>query len=381
MYHLIATSTIALALSACVTQPLEQRDNVDLQRKIYDAVPESWRNSSDSIDAISPLVVSSDLREFIHSRVRSNGDDREQSLALTRAIINRDGIGLLYDPDATHTASEAFRLGTGNCLGFSNLLVASARELGLNADYELVSHTLGWDMVDGVLVGSLHVRVVIFAGGKKMTFDFYPLPLKSGYLTQILSDKDALAHHLNNLAAKAMQSRDNELAYALLSKAIEASPNIAFIWSNLGILLSRQDLNFSAEAAFQEALSISPDTLSALSNLQGLYSKQGRNLEVQAVSDQLAEYRMRNPYHHFQLGEQAFEHGYYQEAVQHIKRAIDLKNTERDFYFLLSKSYAELGLGNAAQRTLRKAQALDKAQPPAPLPRRLEPKTGTRISQ
>ena len=372
---------VALALGGCVTQPPTQRDNAELRHTIHDGVPDSWRVAADSAQEISPLTVTPDLREFILSTGRTNAADRERMISLTEAIVDRDGIGLVYDPAATHTASEAFQSGRGNCLGFSNLLVASARELGLDAHFELVSQQLRWNKVEDVLVGSLHVRVVSFAGGNKMVLDFYPLPVESGHSTQPLSDDDALAHYLNNLAAESMQDGDSALAYARLHKAIEASPNVAFVWSNLGTLLSRHDLDLLAEAAFKEALSISPDALSALSNLQRLYFAQGRNAEAGELTDRLEQYRARNPYYHSWLGEQAYEQGNYEEAVRGFKQAIKLKKNERAFYMKLSKTYEQLGNTKAALRASRKAQTIRESRVASYSVGYKPPKTGTRISQ
>lgn len=379
--RLILLLILVLALGACATHAPEVRDNGALRRTIHDGVPGAWRDALDSTEEVSPLLVSRELREFIHSTARSNATPRERILALSNAIVDADGVGLVYDANATYTASEAFRSRAGNCLGFSNLLVASARDLGLNASFELVSHGLRWEKIEGALVGTLHVRVATFVSGTKMVFDFYPLPLDSGYSTQLLSDNDALAHHLNNLAVQSMQDGNNEGAFSLLFKAIETSPSIAFIWSNLGVLLSRHDLNLLAEAAFDEALSISPETLSALSNLQRLYFEQGRHAEATALTEQLEEYRRRNPYYHFWLGEQAYEQGNFQEAVRHIKEAINLQKNKREFYVLLSKSYEELGLGRAALRASRKAETVGKTQAKVYSVKRPPPETGTRITR
>ena len=346
-------------LVGCASAPAESRNNDALRGDIHDAVPDSWRVAATSTAEISPLAVSPDLREFIHSTVRSNAQPRDRMLALTDAIIDRDGIGLTYDAGATLTASEVFQSSTGNCLGFSNLLVASAREVGLDANFELVSHRMRWEKVGNQLVGTMHVRVVSKVSGKRMVFDFYPLPLESGHLTQRLSDADALAHHLNNLAATSMQDGDNARAYGLLYKAIEASPGIAFIWSNLGTLLSRQDLDLLAEAAFNEALLISPEGLTALSSLQRLYTRQGRHTEARELEDRLRQYRDRNPYYHSLQGEQAYEQGNYREAVDRYKEAIRLKRNVPEFYVGLSESYAKLGKTGAASRAARKARAID----------------------
>ena len=369
-------------LVGCASAPTESRNYDALQRTIHDAVPSSWRMTAVTIEEISPLTVSPDLRDYLHSTVRSNAEPRKRILALTEAIIDPDDIGLVYDGDATHTATEAFRSGTGNCLGFSDLLVASARELGLDARFELISHRLSWQKVGEALVGTLHVRVVSTVGARRMTFDFYPLPLESGFTTQVISDTEALAHHLNNLAVKSMQDGDNARAYGLLYRAIEASPGIAFIWSNLGTLLSRHELISLAEAAYKEALLISPDGLSALSNLQRLYLGQGLHAEARVLEDQLQQHRDRNPYYHLSQAEQAYERGNYEEAVSYYKEAIRLKKNFAEFYAGLSESYAKLGNSKAALRAARKAQAIDEPKAVSyRIQRSSQPETGSHITR
>jgi Flp pilus assembly protein TadD len=345
-------------LAGCASQVSQPRDNIALRQTIYESVPSQWRAAADAAGPLAPLAVPDDLRDYLATAVRSNLADRDRMLALVRTIVLGDGMGLTYNPDATYTAAEAFRSGEGNCLGFSNLLVASARELGLNARFELVSHPLRWQQVDGVLVVSLHVRVTSFAGARRMVFDFYPLPIEDGYSTSTLLDDEALAHHLNNLAADAMRDGENARAYALLHQALEASPGTAFIWSNLGILLSRQDLVELAESAFLEALAISPDTLSAMSNLQAFYVGQGRLVEARQLQEQLAEYRDRNPYYHFALGEVAYNQDDFPAALEHLEKAIDLKSNDRNFYHLQADIYRKLGRDEAASRALRKASSI-----------------------
>lgn len=380
--RLVSLLVAVISLGACAAQPQEQRDNLALRQTIRDAVPNSWRDAANSTGDIAPLTVTPAVRDFAHSAVRSNDTQREQMISLTHAIIDSGGVGLKYIPDATNTASEALQSGQGNCMGFSNLLIASARELGLNASYELVSHDMRWNRVDGALVGSLHVRVISFSSGRRMVFDFYPVPLQSGFSTELLSDQAALAHHLNNLAADLMHEGEDAKAYGLLIKAIESTPDIAFIWSNLGILLSRNDLDLLAEAVFKEALSISPDTMSALSNLQFLYVKQGRDAEAEKMIARLERHRARNPYYHFSLGKEAYEQADYKGAVRHFKEAIDLKNNDSQFYTLLSKSYEELGKERAALRASKKAYAINNPKPVASYTiKRSQAETGSHITR
>lgn len=349
----------ALLLSACSAQTAEVRDNSALRLQVHAAVPTAWRQAAESIDDISPLATTPEIRDFAHSVVKGRSGREEQIIALTHEIISDDGLGLRYEADATRTASEAFRSGTANCMGFANLLIASAREVGLNAEYELVSQWPDWNKVGNVLVSSLHIRVVSRVAGNRLIFDLYPDPIESAFSAVSLSDNDALAHHLNNLAMHALRRGDNAEAYAFLYKSIETSPDTAFVWSNMGILLSRHDLNKLAEAAFQEALLIEPDGLIALSNLQRLYNAQGRYEEAQQLDGQLVRHRSRNPYYHAWQGQRAYEQGNFEEAIGHFKDAISRKKNERNFYVQLSKSYEQLGMDRLARKASGKAQAME----------------------
>jgi Flp pilus assembly protein TadD len=377
--RVLATLGVFILVAGCAAQRSETRDNRAMLQSIFEAVPESWQHAAVSGDEIEPLEVSPELREFIDQVVQGDSGGRERILSLVEAILDENGIGLTYDPDATLTAAEAFQSGVGNCMGFSNLLIASARELGLNARYELVSHRLRWDKVDDVLVGTLHVRVVGFASGRKMVFDFYPLPIEPGSVTEFLSDSEAKAHHLNNLAADQMRDGNAAAAYGLLHKAIETSPNVGFVWSNLGLLLLRHDMADLAEAAFEEALAVEPERMSTLSNLQRLYYLQGRDAEAEELAIRLEEYRQDNPYFHAWLGDEAFAQGDYEQAVEHFEDAIVRKKDEPFFYFRLSDSFEALGMRDAATRAYEKAQEIEEPQDGWRRLPRSRPETGSHI--
>jgi Flp pilus assembly protein TadD len=377
--RVLATLGVVLLVAACASQPSETRDNRALLQSILDTVPEPWQHAAVSGDVIHPLEVSPELRDFIDQAVAGDSGGRERILSIVEAILDEDGIGLTYDPDATLTATEAFRAGVGNCMSFSNLLIASARELGLNARYELVSHRLRWDRVDDVLVGTLHVRVVGFASGRKMVFDFYPLPLEPGSVAEFLSDSEAKAHHLNNLAAHAMRDGNAAEAYGLLYKAIESGPAIGFVWSNLGLLLLRHDMAEAAEAAFLEAIAVEPDRLSTLSNLQRLYYMQGRNTEAEELVVRLEQHRQDNPYYHAWLGDEAFAQGNFEQAVEHFEDAIMRKKDESFFFFRLSDSYEALGMRDAATRAYTKAREIEEPSDGWRRLPRSRPETGSHI--
>jgi transglutaminase-like putative cysteine protease len=110
-------------------------------------------------------------------------DALEQAHRLMLAIHER----LVFDPDVTHAATEAataFRLGRGVCQDLAQIMIASARLLGVPARYvsghyaapdhpeqeashawaELYLPGLGWvafDPTHGICAGESHVRVAV----------------------------------------------------------------------------------------------------------------------------------------------------------------------------------------------------------------------------
>ena len=348
-------------LSGCASHPSMLQGSATNIDTIHQSVPASWRTAAEKSTTIEPLEVNDDLREFIFASVRNNARPRDRILALTSAILDRDGIGLVYDDLATLTAVEAFTSGRGNCMGFSNLLVATAREAGIPARFELVSNFRNWQKQDELLVSTLHVRVVSIVSGRRMVFDFYPQPVAAGSWHETLSDSEALAHHINNLAINSMRKGDYADTYGKLYKAIEISPHIGFLWSNLGAVLSRQGLDGPAETAYLEAIAISPELMLAASNLQILYARLGREEEASELSERVSRYRERNPYFQFWQAQLAYDDARYEEAVRYYRAAIRLKKKERDFYIGLADAHHKLGNTKASLNAKARADRLDMA--------------------
>jgi len=93
-----------------------------------------------------------------------------------------------------------------------------------------------------------------------------------------------------------------------------------------------------------------------MSNLAGVCELTGRAKEVLRIQAKVKEFREKNPYHHYNLGTQAFEEGRYQEAIAHYRRALKLKATEHNFYFALARAYDMLGQKAEAISNLQLAE-------------------------
>lgn len=353
---------LLIVFAGCQSTPAPIPANHDLVEAIHDAVPVQWREAAQDVPAINPLALTTELERFVHSRTSDKQRPRDRVLAIARGIFEPDGVGLTYDEGATHTAAQTFVTGLGNCMGFSNLMVAATRAAGLRANYELMSDYANWQQQGDLLVRTMHVRVVSRTRDQKLIFDFYPDPVSPGAWSRQLSDEEARAHHLNNLGAEFLQEGDFPSAYAYLRAALAISPTASFLWSNFGALLSRQGLDEQAEASYREAIRVDPEQLTAVSNLQRLLQRTGREEEAAALDERVARYREQNPFYHFWQAEQAYEKGDYPVAEHHYRRAIKLKNDERQFHVGLARTYYKQGKILAARKAINKSHQLFSTQ-------------------
>ncbi|NNF52096.1 MAG: hypothetical protein HKN59_06630 [Gammaproteobacteria bacterium] len=358
MLRQAAAAALVIAQVACATSPPPATYNHDLIESVHAAVPESWRTASMLTPDVNPLETSEELKAFVRKHAAGKASAKERMLALAKAVFSPDGLALTYNESATYTAAEAFAMAHGNCMGFSNLMVAAARELDISADYELMSNYSGWQRQGDLLVRTMHVRVVSQIRDQKLVFDFFPDPVSPGSWSRPLDDSQALAHHLNNLGAEYMQNHDLQQAYGYLHKALKTSPGLSFLWSNLGALLSRQNMTAFAEASYKEAMRLDPDQLTAVSNLHRLYERTGQDTLAAALAAQVTSYRERNPFYHFWLAEQAYENDQHETAEKHYRRAIKLKNDERIFYVGLARAYYKQNKILAARKAINKSHRL-----------------------
>ena len=86
-----------------------------------------------SVDQPTALGVSDEMRLFLKQNVDETATDYQRAQQLVEAIFRKDKLGFTYDRSRSKTAVETFRDASGNCLSFTNLFIALARGIGLDA--------------------------------------------------------------------------------------------------------------------------------------------------------------------------------------------------------------------------------------------------------
>lgn len=327
---------------------------------LLEASPLAGDLHPEELSEIDILEITPEMRTFLDDHVRGSNSPGERSRLLGFAVMGEGTFRLIYD-ESTRTAAETFRDRRGNCLSFTNMFVAMARYLGLNARYQEVEVPPDWSLSGESFLLSKHVNVSLRFGQDEMIVDFNLYDFKIDFDHEIISDKRARAHYFNNLGVEYLLADDRARALAHFRQSLREDESFGPAWINLGILHSREGYLEYAEAAYLLALQADRLDLVAMSNLANLYEQAGLPELAAAYEKRVQAHRMQNPYYRYQLAQEAVIAGDYDAAIEHLEQAIRQREQEGRFYFLMSVSYLMSGDRHEAERWLEKAQAVAEA--------------------
>lgn len=351
-----ALALLSAALAGCASGPLRRQAGPAppdlLAARPLDLHPEG----AALVDEAEVLAPSPEMRAFVAEHVAKGAIRPLRLWQLTSAFLHAPSFRLKYD-ETTRTAAATFEARRGNCLSFSNMFVALARQAGLRAEFEEVDSPADWSFRDEAFVLNRHVNVLVDLGraGERVV-DFNVDDFKSSYDRRRISDARARAHYYNNVAVERLQAGDDASALGYLRKALANDDGFSPAWNTLGTLYRRHHQADHAEAAFLQALAADRADAVAMSNLSWLYESEGDATRAAFYRKKVLHHRDRNPYYHFQLGRQALRAEDYDAAIGHLKRAIREKRNDDQFYYLLGLSYLKKGDPVTARRWLSRAE-------------------------
>jgi Flp pilus assembly protein TadD len=329
-----------------------------------DALGAAAHSPVSAVEEQDVLAVSPEMREFLNKHVNRKGSDELKLDQLVSAIMDSKTFGVKYDT-TTRTASETFRMRLGNCLSFSNMFVAMARDVGLHVQFQEVDIPPDWTLDKDTYVLNQHVdvRVDLRPGGARVV-DFNIADFRSSYEMRTIPDSRALSHYYNNIGVERMLGGDTASALWCFRKAIgEEDRRYSPAWTNLGTLYLRRGHPAHAEAAYLQALEANGEDLVAMSDLARLYERLGEAQRAAAYRKKVIRHRWLNPYYRYELAREAYRAKRYDAAIGHLKYAIRQRPREDQFCFLLSLSYLGKGDTRAAQRWMAKAEEVAAGDP------------------
>jgi Flp pilus assembly protein TadD len=364
---LLATGLMALNLTGCtIIRPVavkaptdKQLQNVLTPPEIV--TPEMLNRSPVDIMELSPAMI-----DLVKNRIPLDARPEKRLDRLFQVLRFDPDYAVEYESDATYTAQEVFQYRRANCLSFSAMFIALAREAGLDANFQEVELPPEWDALsDDTLVQYRHVNVKVrWSRGGEGVVDFRMDRYSETFPQKTISDSHGLAQYHSNVSMQHMV--DGRMAEAYLSayRAINADPSQSFIWSNMGIIQRRMGNVELAEIAYRQALTLNPRDISASNNLAILYETQGK----QTLADEMRRYseanKLNNPYYRYALAQHAYRNGNYDEALTQITVAMRKQSREHRFYFLRGLSLWNIGENESAINNVKRAIRMAKDDEP-----------------
>ena len=111
-----------------------------------------------------------------------------------------------------------------------------------------------------------------------------------------------------------------------------------------------------AEYSYKKGYSINSSNATVISNLANLYQAEGDSEKADYYQAAVRQFQNRNPYFHYNLGNEAFRANQFQVAERHYLRAIRRNDNEPEFYLVLANTYQQMGDTAQAMRMLDRAE-------------------------
>ena len=305
------------------------------------------------------FAIPDELRENFNRQVLSRTRSREQRLyKLVEYLIEPSGLGLKYKSNATLTVGESYRNREVNCMAFTMLALALAREAGLPAYPQQIDRVMAWSLSGNVVTQSLHANAVIIAGDRKHMVDIAGGNFVAPVVDYKISDSHFLALFYGNRAMELFSEGHVEDALLWQQEALKHETGDASLWNNAGVLYQRLGDSAAAEASFLKAVQLNSRLGSTVSNLVAFYEARGSSAKAafwQARADRILR---SDPYFQFTEARRYEEVGNLDVAVSRYRRAVSLNREEPVFHFFLARAYYKLGRLRDAKAEMRFAAAL-----------------------
>jgi Flp pilus assembly protein TadD len=356
------------------------------------AGPEGQFISPQSVDADIPnvdiLALGDDIRALLDESIIPIRNRKKRLHSLVEVLNGKVRYDTKNDRFGTRTAQEAYDAGTANCLSFSNLFVAMARYVGLEAQFQEVPTPPNWIRNGEVIFNTRHIGALVDVYG----FPGYMVHLDSWGANRIvfwnsgsdryfvsptnldafgneinprfgrpIPDHRAFAQYYNNIASQYLAEGNSSDAFRYFVKAIKVDPELSFAWSNLGVIYSRNNQPEAAEAAYLQGMNVvlrrdDVTALNIMNNMVKLYERSGDKEKAEFYLKEVASFRERNPYYHYSIARTSYHEAFYEKSVKYFKAAIRQKDDDHLFYYGLALAYFKLGDLEGVEKNIDKAK-------------------------
>jgi len=345
---------LSAVITSCANHPPHQGAKIDSYSLLSGHLffPD---NKVPQLDDPQLITLTEEMRTFAHEKTAFAKTDEQKIRAILKAILHEGPTTLQYNLVKTYSAADVFNAKEGNCLSFTNLFIALAREAGLEAHYQRVDIPPTWDEAEGTYIFNLHINAVVDMSplGKKAV-DFDVRSFSTQYHMWQVSDEHAEAQFHNNMGVHSLGTGEYATAFLHFKRAIEIDPKTGYFWTNLGTLYRRAGYEDYAEHSFLKAVDLTSEP-AALNNLARLYRDQNKMEAFEYYINEVKTYHSKNPYYQYKQAEQAFNLKDYTKSTRILRKAIRLRKDDHRFYQLLALSQLHTGKLGLAKESFQKA--------------------------
>lgn len=328
--------------------------------------------------SIDPLVTNTGMRDFVVPDITDVKSRRFRVHALMNKLSDYGYYSDYYDAGLTVDASQAFTRKRGNCLSYTHMFIALAREAGLDARYELVKAPPLYSVHDGILEHQVHIRSrVMWPNGNNnqlmqrdltahriarslwpsrvnleryISVDFNERNIRA-YEGKIVSDDFARSLHLANNAVEYWKRHDESSAFSHIVEAIRLAPRYADHWVNLATFYARRGLSDEALLINRYALFLDPHHVIALAGVVQHAAKG----EMARAKSRLQRLRNNNPHYQLALAQRAMANQDLLGALSFVDRSISLEKRNHEFLAFKANVLISLERYSTAGVTLKRA--------------------------
>ncbi len=305
------------------------------------------------------LAIPDGLRDLFHAQVLDKVRSPEQRLyKLPEFLFSKDGLNLKYDAYATHTVTESYQTRKINCLAFTILAVALAREAGLNIYPQQINRVMAWNLDGNVVIQSMHANAIVDLHDRKFMLDILASRPSRPMTDYRITDEHLLAIFYGNRAAELLIHGRLQEALIWQQVALRHDQQDATLWNNAGLLQERMGDHKTAEAYFLKSAQMDPKLTTPLSNLIALYRSTGDLRQMHLWQQRATNVLRHDPYYQYAQGQRSEQAGDIPTAMAFYRQAVDLYNQEHLFHFALARVYYKLGQFSHAKRELVLAEKL-----------------------
>ncbi len=353
----IACAALCLMLAACATAPPPPVEEIKPASIFNDA---AFAPPSQVIDVNDVFAISPEMQRFADTDIARRIPTEGRVMALVDTLYEKGKRKFSYDAAATNNASGVFAARSGNCLSYTIMTAAFAKQLGVPVQFHVVTFGDVWDRSNDVDFRIGHVNLTLgvprLAGAETAQLvDFGAYGDVHGDLLDDIGEDVIVAMYLNNRAAEALARNELDDAYWWARAAVQHTPSYLAGYNTLGVIYMRRNDMASAERVFQRVLDREPENVMAMSNdvmaLKGI----GQTGQAQALAARLAQIQPFPPFFYFNRGMRAMEQRDYANAKAEFTKEVNRASYNHLFHFWLAQADYYLGDMRETQKQLEYA--------------------------